>query len=416
VCLFGVDCLNLVCVLSAYFFTGRIPASPLDRLWGVLVPPVARHVLHLTNFKFQPITSGDSVSDYVEYLTWALISVVATVVWSLLDRKKTNYYRLNQWLRLYAQVALGVIMMSYGFDKVFPLQFGELTASRLVATVGDLSPFGMLWVFMAASKPYTIFSGVLEVLAGTMLVLPRLRAMGALLAVAVLTNVFALNVFYDVPVKSFSLQLLLLAIFLASPEFPRLVSALVLNRTVAPRSEVRLADNERVTNWARWVQAAVAAAFFVAFLIGSAHRYTNRSAATRNLAFSGMWEVDQFKPAINAGPLFTPKLAAEMQIQQPGDGCWRKFIIERPGSALLQLENGLFDQVDISFSKDHAQLNLSDSDDPKWKAKLAIQQPATDLLSLDGTVNGAHVQIQLHASKRRFRLTSGEYRMIRTYP
>src|SRR5581483_6653146 len=119
-----------------------------------------------------------------------------------------------------------------------------------------------------------------------------------------------------------------------SPEFPRLLAALVLNRTVAPRSEARLADKERVANWARWVQAGLAACFFVAFLIGSAHQYAVRSAPARNLAFSGIWEVDQFKPAANSGPFFTPKLAAAMQIQQPGDGRWRNFIIERPGSAV----------------------------------------------------------------------------------
>ena len=47
---------------------------------------------------------------------------------------------------------------------------------------------------MAASKPYTIFSGSLEVLGGILLLVPRLADLGALICAAVLSNVFALNV------------------------------------------------------------------------------------------------------------------------------------------------------------------------------------------------------------------------------
>ena len=43
---------------------------------------------------------------------------------------------------------------------------------------------------------------------------------GAILCVLVLSNVFALNIAYNVNVKLFSFNLLLMAIFLAAPEIP----------------------------------------------------------------------------------------------------------------------------------------------------------------------------------------------------
>jgi hypothetical protein len=104
-----------------------------------------------------------------------------------------------------------------------------------------------------------------------------------------------------------------------------------------------------------------------------------------------------------------------MQIEQPGDDRWRKIIIEDADHAALQLQNGRLDYVASSFSKDHAQLDMTDSDDPKWRAHFAIQQPATDLLNLKGFVNDVPVAIALRASKRSFRLTSGDYQIIRNY-
>jgi hypothetical protein len=128
-------------------------------------PVVARHLFGLSDFKFQAFSSGDSLSDYSRFFIYAVIAILVTIVWSLRDRKTTNHSRLNQWLRLFAQFVVAISLFVYGFAKVIPHQFGELTPSRLLAPVGGLRPFDMLWLFMAASKPYTIFSGSVEVLA-----------------------------------------------------------------------------------------------------------------------------------------------------------------------------------------------------------------------------------------------------------
>ena len=144
VVLFGMFCLNAAGIMTVYFLSGRWVASPLDRWWGFQVSLVARYVFHLKNFKFQAISSGDSLSDYLQFFTYALIALLVALVWTLIRRRAANYSKLSQWLRLYAQLALGVTMMGYGLDKVVPLQFRELTASRLVGSVGDLTPFSML--------------------------------------------------------------------------------------------------------------------------------------------------------------------------------------------------------------------------------------------------------------------------------
>ena len=89
---------------------------------------------------------------------------------------------------------------------------------------------GVLWSFMGASLAYTIFAGATEVTGGLLLVFRRTASPGALVSFAVLANIVALNFCYDVPVKLYSVNLLLMAAFLAAPDATRLANALVLNR------------------------------------------------------------------------------------------------------------------------------------------------------------------------------------------
>ena len=52
------------------------------------------------------------------------------------------------------------------------------------------------------SQAYSLFRGIGETLGGVLLVLPALTTLGALVSLAMMTNVLMLNMFYDVPRKS----------------------------------------------------------------------------------------------------------------------------------------------------------------------------------------------------------------------
>ena len=73
-----------------------------------------------------------------------------------------------------------------------------------------------------------------------------------------------MNYTFDVPVKLFSTNLLLMAIFLAAPDAKRLVGMLVLNRGAEPRVMTPLFQ----TVLARRI-ATVAAGLFVAYVMGN---------------------------------------------------------------------------------------------------------------------------------------------------
>ena len=211
-----------------------------------------------------PSGSGDTMAQWASQVNWLLIALGATLVWTLLDRRRTQYARLSEWLRTYVRFGLASIMFSYGFAKIIPTQMPAPQLERLVEPWGEFSPMGVLWSFMGYSSVYQIFTGFGEAIGAFLLVFRRTTTLGALVLSGVLANVVLMNYTFDVPVKLFSTNLLLMAIFLAAPDAKRLVGMLVLNRGAEPRVMTPLFQ----TVLARRI-ATVAAGLFVAYVMGN---------------------------------------------------------------------------------------------------------------------------------------------------
>lgn len=222
----------------------------LEAPWRHLAPWVAIHVFHLEGAvtQYHPTGSGDTTLDYVLVFCFAVIAAFVALVWSVLDRRRANYITLYACLRLLVRFTLSFTMMSYGFAKVYPLQFRTPGLPQLTETYGEASPMGILWTFMGASVAYTKFCGSAEVLAGALLLFRRTTTLGAMVAAGAMLNVAALNFSYDVPVKLYSTHLLLMSLFLMLPDAGLLLRFFVL-REPARLEGVSLPRFER-----RWLR------------------------------------------------------------------------------------------------------------------------------------------------------------------
>jgi len=254
---FTFSCL-LLFIFPFPFGSFLLSATRYEVVWHTIVPWIAVHILHLSA-PAVTIANSDTRYGLLRALCCVFISAVATVIWSTLDRKRRNYSTLHNWLRLYARVMLAGTLFIYGADKVIPAQMPAPGPGTLLQPLGDLSPQGLLWSFMGASYPYQIFAGAVELLAGILLLVPGMETLGALSAVAAMTNVFMLNLSYDVSVKLFSGLLLLLSVFLLLPDLRRLVNFFLLHRTAELSSRPPL-FRRRALNYAAWgVQWALGA-------------------------------------------------------------------------------------------------------------------------------------------------------------
>ena len=182
--------------------------------------------------------SGDKLYDWLWYFCAILLTIIIGTIWSIIDRNRQSYGRLQTWLTLFVTYYLGYFLLVYGIIKLFYLQFIPPNMERLFQTFGQASPMRLLWTFMGFSKTYTVFSGFCETLAGFLILIRNTRTLGALAAIGVMLNVFMLNMSYDVPVKLFSFQLMMMGVYLALVDGRRLMAFFLLNQPVQPAKSV----------------------------------------------------------------------------------------------------------------------------------------------------------------------------------
>ncbi len=180
----------------------------------------------------QTTGSGDKTVNYLSQFVMLIIASIATIIWSVLDSKKRNYQKLFLYSRTYVRYYIITIMFSYGFSKAFTLQFSELSLFDLIKPYGDSSPMGLMWNFMEYSDTYTRFSGYAEIIAGVLLIFRKTVLLGALMTIAVMFNIFMMNMSYDIPVKLYSWRYMIMGVYLLVPDFKRVLDFLIFNKSV----------------------------------------------------------------------------------------------------------------------------------------------------------------------------------------
>lgn len=200
--------------------------------------------------KIEDTGSGDTTFDYVKMLWDFIVAVVATITFFLLFDKKNYYSRFAYWATTYCRYYLGLNLIFYGLIKFFQGQFPPTALWRLEENFGDATPMGLLWTFIGHSHFYGFFAGMTEVIAGFMVLYHRTKIVGAILAFMVMLNVVMMNFCFDVPVKLFSTQLLVISLLLLAPNLQRLYNFFILNK-----SETLIQDHFIFqTKWKRNIQ------------------------------------------------------------------------------------------------------------------------------------------------------------------
>jgi hypothetical protein len=367
---------------------------------------VGRTVFHVT-ITVQPNGSGDTTWNYVQLFIFVVLALAATVVWSILDRRRTQYARLYEWLRVYVRLSLAVAMLSYGAFKIIKSQFPAPTLDRLMQPYGDSSPMGLLWTFMGASTAYTFFGGLCEAIGGALLAFRRTTLLGALVSAGVMVNVVMLNFSYDVPVKLYSSHLLLIALFLAAPDLRRLLDFFVLHRTVEPVADRPLFQGK----WAHRGALALRTVFFL-YAFGFA----------LNLSYQGVKEYE--KLVGGKTPLYglwtVEEMTTDGQVRPPlitDAKRWRRMIFEVPGRTAIQLMDDSRQGFTLKLDAAKRAMSLTRRGETKPSATLTYQQPAPDVLVMDGVFDGKKVRAKLRKTDvKKYLLVDRGFHWINEYP
>jgi uncharacterized membrane protein YphA (DoxX/SURF4 family) len=404
----GLFCLSEQ-ILGGLFPIPKVEFPDLATLWPTrqVVFWTAAHVFHVTQpLVYKGSGSGDKTFDWVLAFCLMVFAIAATCLWSVLDPRRENYVTLYKWFRVFIRFALATELILYGMDKVIPLQMPFPSLTRLLEPFHDFSPMGVLWYSIGASPAYEMFAGCAEVLGGLLLILPRTTTLGALVAMADMTQVFMLNMTYDVPVKLFSFHLLLMAAFLLAPEFERLADFFFRNRAVGPSRQGQLFRTRRAN------RIALAAQIFLGtWVIGnnvysaweSWHTY---GGGRPKSALYGIWDVAE--------------LSIDGQVRSPlltDYDRWHRAVFDVPDRVGFQRMDDSFARYGATINSSGKTIALTKDNDKNWKANFTFQRAAENELILDGIMDDhrIHMQLQL-VDLKKFVLVSRGFHWIQEYP
>lgn len=392
------------CVLFLFMFffnNGTMPlfyliAKLQNALMHQFIPWLGEKVFHLP----YPITeftngSGDTTYDYVVLCCVAVVSVVATLIWSALDTKRENYNRLYYWLTVGVRFYVGLMLINYGLVKVVQLQFSPPSLYRLVTTYGESSPMGLAWTFLGFSKGYNLFMGIAELLAG-LLLFRRTITVGAIITLMTTANVMAVNYFYDVPVKIVSTALVVMCLFLLVPNISRLFNLFfkglptVLRTLDAPLIAKRW---KRITKYTfKYLLIAFVLLGGIAGVINSYSRY---GAGAPKSPLYGAYKVDDFSTTANG------------DVKK-----WELLLLQTPEHGAIKDTDGL-EWVTINADTLQKKLSLAFSNDPDTKHELNYKKEG-DKLFLTGRIYTDTVAISF--TKMKFELVDRKLNWINERP
>jgi uncharacterized membrane protein YphA (DoxX/SURF4 family) len=379
-------------------------------LWHAVAVWVGKHVFHIPyEIPLDGQGAGDTTFRWILLACYLALAAFATVVWSVLDRRRLHDQRLHQGFRLMLRFSLSLAMIIYGVYKVIPNQMPPPRLNTLLQPYGDLPPMMVLWNFVGSSPAYESVTGLAELLGGVLLLVPRTVLLGSVVCIADMTMVLLLNLCYDVPVKIYSFHYLVMAILLAAPDLRRLADLFLFNRPVAPARTPPLFARRRLDQAVQLLLFLFGVYMIVTCTFGSIARYKRQHAPRPPLY--GAWNAEEVI------------LDGKDGLLDP-DG-WRRVVFQKPGAMTIELTRG--DRKDCTLTLDEAArrmtieqyrrdaqgmtvLNAAGEPQklPGWRAELSYAEPEADVLVLEGTVNGR----QLRAKMRKMKFAEKKFHWI----
>jgi hypothetical protein len=297
----------------------------------------------------------------------------------------------------------------YGIIKLFALQMGFPNSSLLATPLGDLLPMRLSWMFMGYSTPYQVFSGAMEVLAGILLLFRRTASFGTVVATGVFINVMMMNLSYDIPVKIFSIRLVVMCFFLLAHEYKRILSFFVFNRTAEACSIYSVQFTKK---WAR-IARVVLKLIFIGVAVGwmfysTWDRYKQLNAPQPQGPIArGIYNVETY--VINKDtipPLITDTIR------------WQDFILEN-GFGSIKTTDSIFrkryQRAYFNYNIDTAKhlLNFVKSfADTSFLLSMRYEIPDSSSVRLWGKLRNDSLFVFLRKSNRHFQLTERQFHWL----
>jgi len=348
--------------------------------------------------------SGDTEFYWVQTFWTLSVALIGTFIWSVRSQR-LEYATLYKWFRLFLRFSLAAQMLYYGMAKVIPTQFPAPSLVTLVEPVGNLSITDLLWTSIGASPSYQIFTGLVEVLGGLLLIAPRTTLLGASISLIAMTQVFVLNLTYDFGLKQISFHLMAISLVLLAPDVDRLIAVYLRNRPTTQADEPQLFVTARANRWASIGQLMLGAYLLVVYVnLGISYWNSSGGGGYPKSPLYGIWNVME--------------LSFDGQVRSPElndyDRRWRRIIFDEPDLVVFQRLDDSFAHYGVSIDVNSRSMRLTKGDSRRWSATFNYDRPSSDHLTLDGLMDDHRIKVRLElVALDTFRLRNGRFRWIR---
>lgn len=222
------------------------------------------YAFHLRDKLVLPNGSGDTSYSWVQVVMNLSLAVFGTLIWTVIDFKKPNYEKTYYYLRTALRYYVAMIAFQYGIIKLFALQMTFPGLNELATPLGDFLPMRLSWMFIGYSEPYQIFSGIMEILVGLLLLNRKTIRLGSLIGLGVFANVMMLNLCYDIPVKLFSIHIVIYSCILLIPDYKSLLNFFILDKQASAIKKLYIPDfSKKLSKFSR---LAIKLLFVVLFI------------------------------------------------------------------------------------------------------------------------------------------------------
>jgi hypothetical protein len=368
------------------------------------------HWFHIAKTTIVNNGSGDTSRNWEELYTVLSLSVIISLVWGVLDRKRRSYEQAAYWLRTVVRYAIIINCFIYGIDKIFVLQMPFPLQSQLATPLGDFLPMRFSWLFIGYSAPYEIFSGLMEILAGLLLLNKRTITLGLFIGAAVFANVMVLNLCYDIPVKIFSIHLFLCCVFLLANDAKRLYHFFILNQSADANTGYQFSLPKK---WMRISKIVLKIAFVILYVIlpflNMQEMYRDGQKKTVARPFTeGVYEVTVF--AKNKDTI--PALISDTLR-------WQNLIVEKGGMGSVGSTDTSFRQryhrgyfMMVTDSINHTINFKKTQRDSSFFCSFRYDLPDSNTIRLQGRQKNDSLFVILKKSKRHFQLAEKQFHWV----
>jgi hypothetical protein len=327
--------------------------------------------------------SGDHTFAYLTLFVTAILTIISVALWSFFDRNRNSYNKLLYWFLVFLRIILVASMLLYGFVKIFKLQFPSASLTRLLDPLGDFSPMGLAWTYMGFSKGFNVFVGLMEVLGGLLLIPRRTQTLGAFIIIGVMSQVAMMNFSYDIPVKLFSIHLVLMALVLFITDH-RFLRVLVKNKAVEKYNyyhPVKSKKYHKVIFWTKSV-GLILLISFISFNFYTTER--NRGDKRQKPLLYGIWEASHF---IKNGDTLPPLITDSYR--------WRYLIVDLKDEATVKTMDDLKHQYKFLADSTSQKVSLHTKDSESEAYNFNYKKSNSGVLQLNGIMDSDTLQILL---------------------